>query len=56
VDTVGNGEMVRAEGTRLMDPFSLSLSLVFVQGDPFCAQRTDGDVGFLLLWLATEGC
>jgi hypothetical protein len=35
--------------------FLLSLSLVFVQGDPYpelCAQRT---VGFTLLWSATEG-
>jgi hypothetical protein len=38
--------------------FLLSLFLMFVQGDSYpelCAQRTDGGVGFTLLWSATEG-
>jgi hypothetical protein len=41
-------------GHQIDSLFPLSLSLVFVQGDPypeFCAQRTDRGVGFTLLWL-----
>jgi hypothetical protein len=40
------------------EPFPLSRSLVFVQGDPYpelCAQRADGGLGFTLLRSATEG-
>jgi hypothetical protein len=39
-----------------IDYLFLFLSLMFVQGDPypeFCAQRTDGGVGFTLLWSVT---